>query len=148
MNGLETIAEYCKSSKEFIFNSPTDTSMKFWIGALGKTATNACVFAQLLIEENGSIVNKGVHAFIVQIRDRNTHFPLPGIEVGDSGHKKGMNGMDNGFIKFKDYRAPRESLLNKFGDVTEEGTYSTSIESNSKRFANSLASLSSGRVII
>jgi acyl-CoA oxidase len=148
VNGLETIAEYNKSSKEFILNSPTDTSMKFWIGGLGKTATNAWVFAQLLIEENGKVVNKGVHAFIIQIRDRKTHFPLPGIEVGDSGHKKGMNGMDNGFIKFKDYRVSRESLLNKFGDVTEDGSYSTSIESNGKRFANSLASLSSGRVII
>ncbi len=31
----------------------------------------------------------GPHAFVVQIRDLETHLPLPGIEVGDIGPKMG-----------------------------------------------------------
>ncbi len=29
------------------------------------------------------------------------------------GGKLGQNGLDNGFMGFKDYRIPRENLLNK-----------------------------------
>ena len=39
-------------------------------------------------------------------------------------------------------------MLNRFGDVSEEGVYTTPIENDGKRFANSVASLSGGRVVI
>ena len=42
----------------------------------------------------------GVQPFIVQIRDRETHEPLPGIEVGDIGTKLGYNSIDNGYLYF------------------------------------------------
>lgn len=64
VRGVEVTAEYDKTTKEFILNSPTDTSMKFWIGNLAKTCQNAVVFAQLIIEEGGKKVNKGVHVFL------------------------------------------------------------------------------------
>lgn len=41
------------------------------------------------------------------------------------GPKAGLNGVDNGFIKFDNYRIPRENLLNKTGDVTPDGKYVT-----------------------
>ena len=148
VRGIETTAEYDKSTKEFILNSPTETSMKFWIGNLAKTCQNAVVFAQLIIEEGGKKVNKGVHVFACEIRDRRTHHPHPGLEIGDCGHKKGLNGIDNGWIMFKNYRIPREGLLNNFGDVSEDGVYTTPIENDGKRFANSIASLSGGRVLV
>lgn len=148
VRGMEITAEFDKDTQEFILNSPTKTAIKFWIGGLAKTAQNAVIFGQLLLEENGKKVNKGVHAFEFQIRDRATHTPLPGLEIGDCGEKKGLNGIDNGWIKFDNFRIPRESLLNKFGDVKPDGTYSTSIQSDGKRFANSIASLSGGRVVI
>lgn len=147
VRGIEITAEYDKESQEFVLHSPSKTAIKFWIGGLAKTAHNAVIFAQLFLEENGKKVNKGVHAFVFPIRD-NTHNPLPGLEIGDCGHKKGLNGVDNGWIKFDHFRCPRESLLNKFGDVKEDGTYSTTIDSDGKRFANSIASLSGGRVVI
>ena len=85
---------------------------------------------------------------MIQIRDRKTHTPFPGIEIGDCGYKKGLNGVDNGWIKFEHYHISREALLNKFADVTEDGKYVTAIENEGKRFANSMSSLSGGRVMI
>lgn len=37
VQSVETTAHYDNASKCFILNSPTDTSIKFWIGNLGKT---------------------------------------------------------------------------------------------------------------
>mmetsp|Transcript_8160 Transcript_8160/g.7750 ORF Transcript_8160/g.7750 Transcript_8160/m.7750 type:complete len:299 (-) Transcript_8160:764-1660(-) len=144
VRGIETTAEYDPETEEFIINSPTDTSAKFWIGNLAKTAHNAVIFAQLVTHEE----NKGVHAFVFEVRDRSNHLPHPRIEIGDCGDKKGAHGIDNGWIKFKYYRVPRDSLLDKFGSVDKEGNYHSSIEKAGKRFANSIASLSGGRVLI
>ena len=43
----------------------------------------------------------GMHAFITQIRDLETHKPLPGVTIGDIGPKFGYNGVDNGFLRFE-----------------------------------------------
>lgn len=122
--------------------------MKFWIGNLGKSAHNAVVLAQLLIEEEGREVNKGVHAFEFGIRDPSSHIPFAGIEIGDCGLKKGLNGIDNGWMKLNEFRVPRESLLNRFGDVSASGEYSTEIPNDGKRFATSMSALSGGRVLV
>lgn len=78
--------------------------------------------------------NHGLHPFLVQIRDLNTLQPLPGAKVGDFGEKIGLNGVDNGFVQFTNYILPRENLLNKMGDVTEDGKYVTPFKDPSKRF--------------
>jgi acyl-CoA oxidase len=62
---LETTATYDPSTQEFDIHSPTLTSTKWWIGAMGKTATHAVVQAQLILLGG---VNKGPHLFIVQLR--------------------------------------------------------------------------------
>lgn len=144
VRGIETTAEYDPDADEFIINSPTKTSIKFWIGNLAKTAQNGVMFAQLIIKGE----NKGVHAFVFPVRDRDNHVPLPGIEIGDCGEKLSAQGVDNGWIKFDNYRVPRDALLDRFGSVDREGNYHTSISDDGKRFANSIASLSGGRVII
>lgn len=64
------------------------------------------------------------------------------------GEKIGLNGIDNGFIMFDKYRIPRESLLNKMGDVTPEGKYVTAFKDTSKRMGVSLGVLSIGRINI
>lgn len=53
--------------------------------------------------------NYGMHAFIVPIRDLQTHKPLPGVTIGDIGPKFGYNGVDNGFLSFE-YVRLREFL--------------------------------------
>lgn len=59
---------------------------------------------------------------------------MPGVTVGDMGVKIGLNGIDNGFVIFDKYSIPRNCLLNRAADVTEDGTYSATIKSASKRF--------------
>ena len=142
VKGIETIAEYDHENDEFIINSPTKTAIKFWIGNLAKTWQNAVVFAQLIVKGE----NKGVHAFLFQIRDRDNHQPLPGIEIGDCGDKLSNQGIDNGWVRFDFFRVNRDALLDRFGSIDEHGNYHSSIESDNKRFSTSIASLTGGRV--
>lgn len=67
----------------------------------------AIVYAQLITKDK----NEGVHCFVVPIRDKRTHYPFPGIEIGDCGQKIGLNEMDNGWMKFKNYQIPKDALL-------------------------------------
>lgn len=61
----------------------------------------------------------GIHPFIVQLRDEETHMPLPGIKVGEIGAKLGMNGTNNGFLGFDQVRIPRDYMLMKNSKVLE-----------------------------
>ncbi|XP_037298571.1 probable peroxisomal acyl-coenzyme A oxidase 1 [Manduca sexta] len=119
VRGLETTATYDPKTKEFILNSPTLTAYKWWPGGLAHTANYCIVMAQLYT--NGQC--HGIHAFIVQLRDEETHMPLPGIKVGEIGAKLGMNGTNNGFLGFENFRIPRDNMLMKNAKVLEDGTY-------------------------
>jgi acyl-CoA oxidase len=50
------------------------------------------------------------------------------VTLGDCGMKTGLQGIDNGFIIFKDYRVPRKNLLNRFSDVLPNGEFTTTIQ--------------------
>ena len=52
-----------------------------------------------------------------------THEPLPGIEVGDIGTKLGYNSVDNGYLKFDQFKVPRSSMLSRFAEITKEGDF-------------------------
>ncbi|EGC35351.1 hypothetical protein DICPUDRAFT_152296 [Dictyostelium purpureum] len=143
VRGIETTAHYDPSTKEFIINSPTPTSQKFWIGGSYLHATYTTVFANLIIKG----VNHGVHAFVVTLRDKNGNV-LPKITIKDCGHKLGLNGIDNGQLKFDHVRIPRENLLNKYSDVTEDGTYKSQFSSPIKNFAATMAPFIAGRMAI
>ncbi|XP_033230396.1 peroxisomal acyl-coenzyme A oxidase 3-like isoform X2 [Belonocnema kinseyi] len=145
IRGMLTTAKYDPRTESFIFHSPNFESAKCWAGALGKAATHAIVYAQLITPDNE---NHGLHPFIVQIRDPKTFLPMPGITVGDMGEKVALNGVDNGFLMFNHYSVPRINLLNKNADVTKEGKYVAQIKDRSKLFGASLGALSTGRVTI
>ncbi|XP_048781303.2 peroxisomal acyl-coenzyme A oxidase 1-like [Ostrea edulis] len=119
IRGLETIATYDARTKEFVINSPTVTSVKYWPGGLGKTSNCCLVMAQL--ETQGK--RHGIHMFMVQLRDFNTHKLLPGVEAGDIGPKFGFNGNDNGYLRLNNVRVPREHMLMRYAKVLEDGTY-------------------------
>lgn len=57
----------------------------------------------------------------------------------------GLNGVDNGSLRFSGVRIPRENLLDRFGQVDSDGKYSSSLSQN-KRFAATLGELTGGRV--
>nr|CAD7596178.1 unnamed protein product [Timema genevievae] len=119
IRGLETTAHYNPKTKEFIINSPTLTSYKWWPGGLGHTANYAIVVAQLYT--TGAC--RGIHPFIVQLRDEDTHKPMKGIKIGEIGTKLGMNATNNGYLGFDKVRIPRENMLMKNAQVLEDGTY-------------------------
>ncbi|EGD76132.1 hypothetical protein PTSG_00839 [Salpingoeca rosetta] len=120
LRGLETTATYDPATESFILNSPTLTSTKWWPGSLGKTATHCVVMARLITKGR----DYGTHAFIVQIRDLDTHRPLKGITVGDIGPKFGYDSMDNGFLRFDSVAIPRAHLLSRYAKVAVDGSYS------------------------
>ncbi|XP_037092897.1 peroxisomal acyl-coenzyme A oxidase 3-like [Pollicipes pollicipes] len=140
---MRTTATFEPASGQFVLHTPDARAAKCWVGGLGQTSWNAVVFAQLHTADGTC---HGLHAFLVPIRDPVTHLAFPGITVGDMGHKLGLNGLDNGFVMFDHYRIPREALLNKNGDVTEDGEYVSPIKDSNVRFASSLGALSGGRV--
>ena len=65
-----------------------------------------------------------------------------------------MNGVDNGFMLFTNYRVRRECLLNKHGDVTPGGEYvkaqraQKNGKSGGKGYNASLGALAVGRIAI
>ncbi|KAI1722987.1 acyl-CoA oxidase domain-containing protein [Ditylenchus destructor] len=120
LNKLETTAVYDPTTEEFILNSPTITATKWWPGNLGKSANFIVVVALLFTQDSGW---HGAHPFWVQIRDLETHQPLPGITVGDIGPKFGISSNDNGFLRFNNVRIPRRHMLMKHAKVTPKGEY-------------------------
>ncbi len=56
--------------------------------------------------------------------------------------------MDNGRIMFDHVRVPRENLLNRYADVAADGTYTSPIENESRRFFTMLGTLVRGRVTV
>ena len=73
---------------------------------------------------------------------------LPGVRIEDCGRKIGLNGVDNGRIWFDQVRVPRDALLNRYADVTEDGTYFSEIENPDRRFFTMLGTLVQGRVCV
>lgn len=147
VQSLETTATYDPATQEFVVNSPTPTARKDYIGGAAQTARMAAVFAQLITHENGEPVNHGVHCVLVPIRDEDGN-DLPGVTTSDCDYKGGLPGVDNGRIVFDDVRVPRVNLLNQYGDVSEDGTYSSPIDNPNRRFFTMLGTLIRGRVTV
>lgn len=142
--GLATTATYDPAADEFVVTTPDpDTDFKEWIGNAAEDARMAAVFAKLVVDG----VDHGVHCLVVELRDEHGTV-RPGIRITDCGHKLGLNGVDNGRIWFDEVRVPRTNLLNRFGDVTADGDYTSPIESRDRRFFTTLGTLVQGRVSI
>ncbi|XP_039754797.1 probable peroxisomal acyl-coenzyme A oxidase 1 [Pararge aegeria] len=122
IRGLETQATYDVGTEEFVLHSPTITAYKWWPGGMGHTANYCVVMAQLYIKGK----NYGIQPFMVQIRDEETHMPLPGVKVGEIGPKLGFNTVNNGFLGFDNVRIPRDRMLMKNAQVLKDGTYKAS----------------------
>jgi acyl-CoA oxidase len=143
VQSLGTTATYDAATQEFVITTPDDSARKDYIGNAGRHGQMAAVFAQL--ETNGE--GHGVHAFLVPIRDKSGKV-APGVRIEDDGLKAGLNGVDNALIAFDDVRVPRDALLDRYGSVAEDGTYSSPIESVNKRFFTMLGALVQGRISI
>lgn len=139
---IATTATYDQQSQEFVINTPFRAAWKEYIGNAAVDGLAAVVFAQLITKG----VNHGVHAFYVDLRDPETKEFLPGIQGRDDSIKGGLNGIDNGRLAFENVRIPRTNLLNRYGDVAVDGSYSSPIASPGRRFFTMLGTLVQGRV--
>ncbi|HEY6879689.1 MAG TPA: acyl-CoA dehydrogenase family protein, partial [Polyangiales bacterium] len=143
VRALETRAQYDAARGEFVLRTPSLSAGKEWIGNAAQHARLAVVFAQL--ETAGE--SYGVHAFVVPIRDADGK-TMPGVRIEDCGQKMGLNGVDNGRLWFDDVRIPRASLLDRFGAVASDGSYTSAIPSANKRFFTMLGTLVGGRIAV
>ncbi len=143
VQALGTTATYDADTGEFVISTPDDSSRKDYIGNAAMHARLAVVFAQL--EVGGT--SHGVHAFVVPIRDAEGNV-MPGVRIEDCGPKIGLNGVDNGRIWFDRVRVPRTSMLNRYAEVREDGSYHSDIENPDRRFFTMLGTLVQGRVSV
>jgi acyl-CoA oxidase len=140
---LRTTCTYDPASGTFDLHTPHEAARKDYIGNAAKDGRMAVVFAQLITQGK----NHGVHAWIVPIRNEDGT-PCEGVTIGDDGPKAGLNGVDNGRLTFDHVRVPRDNLLDRYGQVAEDGTYTSSIENETRRFFTMLGTLVRGRVSV
>lgn len=140
---LETVATWEPATRTFVVHTPREAARKDWIGGAAQHARTATVFAQL--EANGE--RHGVHAFLVPIRDAGGAL-AEGVRAGDSGHKMGLNGVDNGRLWFDRVRVPEDALLGRFAKMEADGSYASPIANPSRRFFTMLGTLVGGRVSV
>ncbi|TME20499.1 MAG: acyl-CoA oxidase, partial [Chloroflexi bacterium] len=143
VQSIRTTATYEPARQEFIIDTPDDNARKDYIGNAARDGRMAAVFAQLLTGGQG----RGVHVFLVPIRDERGR-AYRGVRIEDCGEKGGLNGVDNGRLWFDQVRVPREALLDRFGAVAPDGSYTSPIANDTRRFFTMLGTLVSGRVSV
>ena len=143
VRSIRTQARFDVEAGEFVLHTPDEDARKDWIGNAARHARLAVVFAQLDVAGQA----RGVHAFVVPIRSAAGDV-LPGVEIEDCGDKMGLQGVDNGRLRFSAVRIPREALLDRFGQVSPEGEYTSAITSPGARFFTMIGALVQGRISI
>lgn len=143
MRSIRTQARYDADAQEFVIHTPDETARKDWIGNAARHARLAAVFAQLDVAGEA----QGVHAFLVPVRSPSGEV-LPGIEIEDCGDKMGLQGVDNGRLRLSAVRIPGEALLDRYGTVEADGTYTSPINSPGARFFTMIGALVEGRICI
>jgi acyl-CoA oxidase len=147
VQSLGTTATYDADTDELVINTPDRLSRKDYIGGAARDARMAVVFAQLVTGTSEAPQLHGVHGVLVPIRDDAGH-PSAGVTIEDCGPKMGLNGVDNGRLSFDHVRVPRTNLLNRYGDIGPDGTYTSPIDNPNRRFFTMLGTLVRGRISV
>jgi hypothetical protein len=135
--GLQTEAILDVRTDEWVVNTPDDGAIKWWIGNAAEDGKAATVFARLKVpspDGSGALDDHGVHAFVVPLRDEQGQL-CGGVEIHDCGYKVGLNGIDNGAIRFTNVRVPRDNLLDRF--ATGGSAAMLPVERSSRRSGSS-----------
>jgi len=140
---LRTTCTYDPDTQMFDLHTPHDSARKDYIGNAARDGQLAVVFAQLITDGEP----RGVHAWTVPIRDKQGNVAA-GVTVIDDGYKEGLLGVDNGRLSFDHVQVPRAALLDRYGQVAADGSYTSPIESESGRFFTMLGTLVRGRISV
>ncbi|MEO7753530.1 MAG: acyl-CoA dehydrogenase [Terracoccus sp.] len=142
VQGVLTTATHDPATDEIVVHSPSAAARKDYIGNAAVDGRMAAVFARLVVGED-----RGVHCVLVPIRhtDGST---CPGVTIEDCGPKIGLGGVDNGRLLFDHVRVPRTNLLGRYGDIDDDGRYTSPIDNPDKRFFTMLGALVRGRISI
>lgn len=143
VQSLLTTATHDPETDEIVIHSPTPAARKDYIGGAARDARTAAVFAQLVVGGE----SHGVHCVLVPIRDEEGQ-AMPGVTITDCGPKMGLRGVDNGRLLFDRVRVPRHNLLNRYGDIDDDGRYTSPIEGTNRRFFTMLGTLVRGRITV
>jgi acyl-CoA oxidase len=141
VKGLETTATYNHQDQTFVIHTPHENAQKEYIGNAAAHGQMATVFARLIIDKK----DYGINAFVVPLRDTKGKV-LKGVTIGDCGKKMGLNGVDNGTIRFDQVVIPKENMLDRFASVSAEGAFESPIPSDNRRFFTMLGTLVGGRI--
>ncbi|WP_109473975.1 acyl-CoA dehydrogenase [Ornithinimicrobium cavernae] len=143
VQALETTITYDRDTDELVVHSPTESATKTYIGNAAEDARMAVVYGQLEVAGQ----NHGIHAVLVPVRDE-AGAALPGVTIGDNGAKGGLDGVDNGTLRFDGVRVARTMLLSRYGGVNDSGSYHSSIDNQNRRFFTMLGTLVRGRICV
>ena len=141
VQGIRTTATYDHGPASFIIHTPDADAQKEYIGNAASHGRYATVFAKLIVDGT----DHGVSAFVVPLRDEAGQV-MPGVTIGDCGPKMGLNGVDNGTIRFDQVRIPRTDMLDAFAQVDDKGCFRSAIQNPDRRFFTMLGTLVGGRI--
>jgi acyl-CoA oxidase len=139
---LQTEARYQPKNKQFVLTTPTPDSHKNYVCS-ALSADLALLFARLITDDQ----DKGIHAFLVPLRDDNDML-LPGVDITECSPMGGLTGLDYGTISLKGVTVPKENQLERHGYLEDDGTYRLNLSSHSHRFNALTGSLVVGRSLV
>ena len=88
-----------------------------------------------------------MHALLVPLRDEDGQRARRACGSRTAARSSGSTGVDNGRIWFDDVRVPRQALLDRYGQVDEDGKYRIADrERRTGRFFTTIGTLIQGRV--
>ncbi len=141
VRGVETTATYDHTTRSFVIDTPHPLAQKEFIGNAALHGQMGTVFVKMIVGGK----DYGVGAILVPLRNEQGN-TLPGITIEDCGRKMGLNGVDNGKIRFSGVRVPYDNLLDRYMQVTPDGIFSSPISSDNRRFFTMLGTLVGGRI--
>lgn len=124
----------------FELHTPREADRKTWISQ-GLTAKWGVVIARLLLPDGDKTVDKGPHAFVIDLT-------LKGVRRTDMTRKTDFNGLDNAELHFDHVRLELSALLSGISSVGPDGAYSLVDPQVPFKFVSVAQRLLSGRICI